>query len=273
MSLAVTDLHAGYPRRPVLEGLTLEPLPASALTALVGPNAAGKSTLLRALAGLLPASGSVRLGADELLTLTLVERARRVALMPQSLPGGVRLTVLEGVLAALQVSPLLQTPRPERGAPVARALDTIERVGLADQALVPLDELSGGQRQLASLAQALVRDADLLLLDEPVSALDLRHQVRVMRVLREVAADGAVVVAVLHDLDLAARWADHTVVLGPRGVGHVQGAPSAAITPATLARLYGVTARVERCSQGQLRVAVDDELAPSAHPVPRGGPA
>src|SRR5690606_6480137 len=109
-----------------------------------------------------------------------------------------------------------------------------------------------------SLAQAIVRSPRLLLLDEPTSALDLRHQVAVMSLVRELAREdnGRVVIVVLHDLNLAAHWADRVVVL-QQGVVRATGIPEDAITPAILGDVYGVAARVERCSRGQLQIMVD----------------
>ena len=137
-----------------------------------------------------------------------------------------------------------------------RAIATLERIGIGDLALTPLDHLSGGERQLASLAQAVVREPALLLLDEPTSALDLRHQVVVMQLVHELAAEGRIVVVVLHDLNLAVRWAGHVVVLDhgtPAAVGH----PVDAITPDVLARVYGVHARIERVANGRPQIVVD----------------
>ncbi len=253
--LAISGLTAGYPHRPVLRDLTLPPLQSGSVTALVGPNGAGKSTLLRVLAGLIPASGTVDFAGENLLTWSAANRATRVALMPQGIPQGVHLTVLEGVLGALHASPLGE-PAGTADALESRALAVLERLDLLPLALSPLDHLSGGERQLASLAQALVREPRLLLLDEPTSALDLRHQARVMAVAREVAREGRIVVAVLHDLTLAARWADHLVILHHGRVA-AAGAPDRAITPATLEQVYGVRARVEPCSQGFPQVIVD----------------
>lgn len=251
--LLVEGLSAGYGRREIVHDLTLEPIPAGRLVALVGPNAAGKSTLLRALAGLVRARGSIRLGDAELVGASPAQRARSVAFMPQSLPDRVGLTVLEGVLSALHAAPGGDLTGGEAR---RRALCTLERLEILDIALSPLDELSGGQRQLASFAQALVREPRLLLLDEPTSALDLRHQLRVMNVARGEAREGRVVVVVLHDLGLAARWADTVVVLD-RGRIRSAGKPHLALTPDILRQVYGVRGRVERCSEGCLQVLVD----------------
>lgn len=250
--LTITDLTAGYGARRVLDSLSLPPSRAGTVTALVGPNGAGKSTLLRVLAGLLPAQGTILVGDDDLLAASRTARAGRVSFMPQVLPQRIVLSVLEAVIVALKAS-----PTPDGDADVARrAMSMLEHLGLVDLANEPLDHLSGGQRQLASLAQALVRDPAVLLLDEPTSALDLRHQVVVIDFVRRFAATGRTVVVVVHDLDLAARWADQVVVLA-KGKVRAAGPPEEAITPALLAEVYGVAARVERCSRGRLHIAVD----------------
>lgn len=256
-ALVVSALAAGYRGRPVFADLTLAPIDPGGLTALVGPNAAGKTTLLRALAGLMKARGSVKLGETELIGLPPARHASLVTYMPQSLPQRVALNVLEATLAALLASPLGgQAPNDLR----AHALATLRRLDIADLALRPLDELSGGQRQLASLAQAVARAPKLLLLDEPTSALDLGHTHGVMEVVRDLARErGIVAVAVLHDVGLAARFADRVVVLGG-GAVLADGPPEAAVSPATLARAYGVEARVERCSRGTLTVIVDGRI-------------
>jgi iron complex transport system ATP-binding protein len=253
--LMIERLSAGYPRRPVIRELTLSPIEAGQVTALVGPNAAGKSTLLLALIGLVSATGAVRLGERDLLRLSIAERATLAAFMPQVLPQGVALTVLESVIAACKASPLGELATAGQDLR-RRAVAVLDRLGIADLALESLDRLSGGQRQLAGLAQALVREPQLLLLDEPTSALDLRHQVDVMTLVRALASEGRTVIVVLHDLNLAMRWADRIVVLD-RGAVHAVGSAEEALTPDVIAAVYGVEARVERCSRGQLHVIVD----------------
>ncbi|SFU22535.1 ABC transporter ATP-binding protein [Mesorhizobium sp. YR577] len=260
-ALTISDLSAGYSNRPVLRGMHLAPLEPGKVTALVGPNAAGKSTLLRALAGLIPAKGSVRLGDLDLNALSLAKRAQHVAFMPQTLPQNAELSVLEGVIGALKASPLadFDGSGPETR---HRAVDALDRLGILDLAMEGIGRLSGGQRQLASLAQAIVRAPDLLLLDEPTSALDLRHQLDVMTIVRELAREGRIVVVVLHDLTLAASWADHLVVLD-RGTVVAEGPPEEALSPSILSGVYGVEARVERCSRGRLHIMVDGPAASS----------
>jgi iron complex transport system ATP-binding protein len=260
-ALRIANLTAGYRGHRVLDHLSLDGIVAGRVTALVGPNGAGKSTLLKVLAGLLPARGSVTLGDRELLQWPLRERARHVTFMPQSLPQRIGLTVLEATISALRAS---ATTAPEPRAtdhdsrPTEhRALAALERIGISDLGLSPLDQLSGGERQLASLAQAIVREPAVLLLDEPTSSLDLRHQVVVMRLIADLATEGRIVVVVLHDLNLAARWAGQIVVLH-HGRAAAVGSPLETMTPEVLARVYGVRATIEVAASGRPHVVVDD---------------
>lgn len=253
--LEVKDVSVSYGRRPVLKALTLPCLRAGEVTVLAGPNAAGKSTLLRAIAQLAPHRGNVLLDGEDLARLSGPARAGRVGFMPQNLPSGAALMVLETVVTALRAG------GGEAWAKEAeqRAMAVLERLGIAALALEPLDQLSGGQRQMVSLAQAIVRDPRLLLLDEPTSALDLARQVRLLSELRRIAAEGRVVLAVLHDLALAARWADRIAILHKGGL-HSFGSPAEVLTPEMLAEVYRVEARVEFCSRGNLMVQIDGEL-------------
>lgn len=260
-ALAIKDFSAGYPHRPVIRGLSLPPLQPGAITALVGPNGAGKSTLLRAWAGLVSSSGSMQLGGVELADTSLGERLTHLSFMPQTLPQRVGLTLLETVINAFKVSAagsMLSTAEVHR-----RAMEVMERIGIAHLALERLDRMSGGQRQLASLAQALVREPKVLLLDEPTSALDLRYQVLVMGLVHDFAREGKIVIVVLHDLNLAVRWAERVIVLH-EGSAYAVGPPAEAITPELLAHVYGVQARVERCSKGRVQILVDAAMPPPA---------
>ncbi|WP_238384088.1 ABC transporter ATP-binding protein [Teichococcus vastitatis] len=260
--LEIGGLTLGYGRRIIVRDCTLASLAGGHITALLGPNGAGKSTLLRGLAGLLPARGSVKLNGQEMIGRSLEARARHITYMPQSLPQGVALTVMEALVGALKASPPGAGGLPVSGREAAElALALLERLGIAHLALVGLDRLSGGQRQMAGLAQALVRKPEVLLLDEPTSALDLRYQLQVMRLVQQLTREkGLVTVVVVHDLGLAARFADHIVVLGD-GTICAEGEPERTLTPAMLAEVYGVSARVERCSHGHLQIMADAPLA------------
>lgn len=252
--LRIEAVTLRYGRRSVLAGVTLPPLLPGQVTVLAGPNAAGKSTLLRGIAGLAPLAGRITLEGELLARLTAAQRAREIGFMPQSLPAGSGLAVLESVIAALRATGIVAGEDP-----AGRAMAVLTRLGIAGLALEPLDRLSGGQRQMVGLAQAIVRGPRLLLLDEPTSALDLARQMRLLSELRTIAAEGRIVLAVLHDLALAARWADRIAVLH-QGRLHAFGPPAEVVTPAMLAEVYGVAARVETCSQGRLLVLIDGEL-------------
>ena len=180
-------------------------------------------------------------------------RARHLVYLPQSLPAAVHLRVFESVLVAARASEAEGPPTDLHG--IDRLL---ERLGIGHLALSYLDALSGGQKQLVGLAQALVRRPRVLLLDEPLSALDLNYQFHVMRLLKQETADhGLITVIVLHDLNVALQHADRAVMIhGGRLVA--AGAPADVITPAALAAVYGVRGRVEACSRGRLQVLIDD---------------
>jgi len=255
--LEVEGLSLGYGRRHVIENLSMAPVEGGSLTGLVGPNAAGKTTLLRGIAGLLPAEGSIRLDGQELTKLGAAEHATHVTYMPQALPQRVALSVFEAGLSALMSSP---DPAIHGAAAREQVMATLDRLGIADLAMRGLDELSGGQRQLASLAQSIVRDPEVLLLDEPTSALDIRYAMRVMQVVEELAREkGTIVIVVVHDIALASRWCRRLVVIADGKVA-ADGSPDEAVTPEMLANVYGVEARVERCSRGTVQIMVDRAL-------------
>ncbi|KRB07493.1 ABC transporter ATP-binding protein [Achromobacter mucicolens] len=251
--LAVQALSAGYGREDVLHDLTIPALAAGEVTALLGPNGSGKSTLLKALAGLVrPRAGGAALDGLDLTRLDHAERARHVVYLPQSLPAAVHLRVFESVLVAARASGAAARPVD------LQAIDQLlARLGIAHLALHYLDALSGGQKQLVGLAQALIRHPRVLLLDEPLSALDLNYQFHVMRLLQqETREHGLISLIVLHDLNVALQHADQAVMIH-EGRLHAAGSPADVITPHALAAVYGVQARVEACSKGRRQVLID----------------
>lgn len=256
--LEIKGLKVGYTSRPILNNLDVPLMEVGQVTVLTGPNAAGKSTLLRALAGLLQPKGSMNYNGTELIGLSARERAGIVSFMPQHVPTDINLSVMEAVISALKASPFDAAPS-RNGTLQDRALQILEQVGISHLALENLSQLSGGQRQMASLARTVVRDPKILLLDEPTSALDLKHQVKVMKLARSFALEGRIVVIVLHDLNLALRWADQVIVMD-RGKIAGYGRPTESITAETIARVYGVQVRIENCSCGMAHMIVDDEI-------------
>ncbi|WBU39198.1 ABC transporter ATP-binding protein [Homoserinibacter sp. YIM 151385] len=235
--LAVAGLTAVRRGRTVLDDVALE-APAGGVTALVGPNGAGKSTLIHAIAGILPARGTVRLAGEELLGMPRRARARRVAIVEQDAATELPLTGREVV--ALGRLPHEGVLGQDAGAEqeVASALAAAGAAEFADRRVT---ELSGGERQRVLLARALAQRPRLLLLDEPTNHLDVRAQLAMLELLRALAETGTTVVAALHDLGLAAAWADRVLVLdGGRAVA--EGPPVETLSPELIARVYGVRA-------------------------------
>jgi iron complex transport system ATP-binding protein len=253
-NLILHDIHAGYRGKPVLSGICLSDIKPGEILALTGPNAAGKSTVLKAIAGFIPVRGTIMLGTEKLTGMKPFERAGKVSYMPQALPRGVGLSVFESVLSALRIAGSRKTVN--ASVPLERqAAALIEKLRLSDIALSNIDTLSGGQRQMAALAQALVGSPSVLLLDEPTSALDLRHQDEFMRTIQGIAASGTIVIVILHELSLAARMADRLVVLSQGRVA-ADGKPETVLNSETLAKVWGINAEVTLNSRGSLLIDV-----------------
>ena len=250
--LILRGVNAGYPKRNVINNLDVAALPPGKITVLLGPNGCGKSTLLRALAGLNRGRGEMWLNGEELMKQPFARRAQRVVYLPQSLPAGVHLHVLESVIVAQRAS-----GGAYRAASEAEIMHLLAQLGIAHLAMRYLDQLSGGQKQLVGLAQSLIRRPELLLLDEPLSALDLNYQFHVMDQLRrETAQRNIVTVVVLHDINIALRHAQHALML-KEGRLIAEGQPDNVITPDTLAQVYGIKGRIEHCSRGVPQVMID----------------
>lgn len=254
--LDILNVGVAYGQRRIIESLSVEGLAAGSVTCLLGPNGSGKSTLLKALAGLnrVAPGSSICLDGQELSRANFETRARQVVYVPQALPAAVHLRVFESVLVAANASLLGQRAG---GVDVPTVQVLLERLGVGHLSLRYIDELSGGQKQLVGLAQALIRKPRLLLLDEPLSALDLNYQFHVMDLLgQETRENGLVTIIVLHDLNIALRHADYALMIR-QGDLFAHGKPAEVITPRALAQVYGVLARVEPCSRGIPQVMID----------------
>jgi iron complex transport system ATP-binding protein len=245
-------------RRTILGPIDLEVFAGECLM-VVGPNGAGKTTLLRLLTGLLPpAEGEIRHRGRSLASLPRRERARHIAYVPQVRPASVPLTVYEVVLLGRypHLSPLQLAPRSEDFAAVQEALAV---VGIADLRDRPLDELSGGERQAVYIAAALAQEAEMLVLDEPTTHLDARHQRELAALLLKLAREaGRTVVAATHDLNLASLLGDRLLALAGGRVLAV-GRPAEILRPELLDRLFGTRFEIVRGGERPVTLL---ELAP-----------
>lgn len=222
--------------RTILEDVTVT-APAGACTVVLGPNGSGKSTLLAAICGDLPlAAGTIRLNGTPTHGLPPVEGARQRAVMTQSVGVAFGFTVREVV--AMGRAPwhgLRQSTDDEQI--IDQAMVAADVTQLAQR---PVQALSGGEQARVAWARALAQDTPILILDEPVAALDLRHQVATMATATARARLGRTVLVVLHDLTLAARFADHVIVMNGGRVA-ATGETASILTPQVLEPIYGLS--------------------------------
>ncbi|MGJ4844217.1 ABC transporter ATP-binding protein [Leifsonia sp. Le1] len=236
--LAARELTLSYDGRVVVDGLDLE-VPPGTVTAIVGPNACGKSTLLRGLSRLLaPASGAVLLDGTDIHSLPTKQVATMLGLLPQTptAPDGITVADLVG-RGRYPHQGWFRRWTAEDDEAVASAMVS---TGVADLATRAIDELSGGQRQRVWIAMALAQQTDILLLDEPTTFLDISHQIEVLDLLLDLNAErGTTVVMVLHDLNLAARYADHLIAMRA-GAIVAAGTPAEVVTAELVREVFGV---------------------------------
>lgn len=242
MRLVVENVAFGYPgREKVLSGVSLAAREGEVL-GLLGPNGSGKTTLLRLMCGSLsPQSGQVLLDGRPVSALRPRALARTLALAPQSAPRPEGFTALDVALMGRYA----HIPRfgRESAADVEAAKRAMRRTGVEALAERGVEALSGGEWQRVLIARALAQEAAFLLLDEPVSNLDIRYQLEILRLLRALSREGRAVVLVMHDINLAARFCDRLAVLCG-GTLRAEGAPGDVLTPALLRDVYGVSGTV-----------------------------
>lgn len=237
--IGISGLSVELGGRPVLDVAELA-VAAGELVCVLGPNGAGKTTLLRAIAGLVPCAGRLAIAGRPASGLSAQERSRLIAYLPQGHAAHWPLSVRDTV--AIGRMPHGGAPgrlRPTDEAAIGRALAAVDALHLADRAVT---ELSGGERARVMLARALAVEAPVLLADEPIAALDPAHQLAVMGHLRAVAQGGGAVMAALHDLTVAVRFATRLVVLSSGRI-EADGPPGAVMTPELLSRVFRITAQ------------------------------
>jgi iron complex transport system ATP-binding protein len=250
--IEASDLAVFIGRRRILTDIAFTAAPGE-VTAIVGPNGSGKSTLVKALAGDLPYSGSIAFNGRELSQLKPVEAAVHRAVLPQAATLSFPYTVREVVRLGLLGGRSGALPGQDEQLP-ERALGKVDLAGFAGRFY---QELSGGEQQRVQLARVLCQvwapvlegRPRYLLLDEPVSSLDIKHQLLVMRIAREFAQRGGGVVAVLHDLNLTAAFADRVLVMR-RGRIAANGAPGAVMQDALLSDVFDCPLKVGALPSG-----------------------
>lgn len=266
--LSAERLVFGYGQEPVLRDVSLAVAPGE-LVGVIGPNGGGKTTLVRLLSGVArPQAGTVSLGGRPLTALRRREVARGIAVVPQDPRVDFPFTALEVVLmgrAPHAVGPFVLPDARD----VALARTAMGRLDVAGVERRSLDHLSGGERQRVLLARALVQEPEVLLLDEPTTHLDLRHQVGIYDVVRVLARErGLAVVSVLHDLNLAALYCDRLVLLAGGRVAR-EGRPAEVLTVEVLTAAYGTPVFVGRIEATGSPVVVP---LPGAHEPGSGAP-
>lgn len=240
--LKARDVTLRYEAREVSRDLSLS-IPDGSFTAIIGPNACGKSTLLRALSRLLtPTAGQVDLGGQPIGAYPSREVARRVGLLPQAPAAPDGITVADLVARGrFPHQSLLNQWSPEDARALREAMAAAGVSALADRRV---GELSGGQRQRVWIAMALAQETPILLLDEPTTWLDLSHQVELLELLSDLNAQGRTIVAVLHELNLAFRYATHLVAMRDGRI-IAEGAPGDVVTETLMAEVFGLQAVVQ----------------------------
>ncbi|MEV7399601.1 ABC transporter ATP-binding protein [Streptomyces sp. NPDC091267] len=241
--LRAEDLTLSYEQRTVVNSLGVE-IPDHSFTVIIGPNACGKSTLLKALARMLkPRSGQVYLDGAGIATYRSREVARRLGLLPQSsnAPGGITV----GDLVARGRYPHQGMLKQWSADDEAAVLEAMRQTGVLELADRPVDDLSGGQRQRVWLSMVLAQQTSILLLDEPTTFLDIAHQVEVLDLCADLhARKGHTVVAVLHDLNQACRYATHLIVMRPGGTIAAEGNPTTVMTAELVEDVFGLPCRI-----------------------------
>ena len=242
--LHAQGLTLAYDSNVVVRDLTVS-IPAGAFTAIVGPNACGKSTLLRALARVMrPRSGSVLLDGAEISSLPTKQVARQLGLLPQSSIAPDGITVAD--LVARGRHPYQRLLRQWSREDEQAVREAMEQTAVQPLAERLVDELSGGQRQRVWLAMALAQATPVMLLDEPTTFLDIAHQMEVLDLCAKLHAQGRTLVAVLHDLNHACRYATHLIALH-EGTVVAQGPPAEIVTAELVEAVFGLRCLVVPC--------------------------
>ncbi|AKB83825.1 Iron(III) dicitrate transport ATP-binding protein FecE [Methanosarcina barkeri 3] len=225
----------------------------SRITVLIGPNAAGKSTLLKCIAGVLDPKGTIMFDGKDVKSFEKKDLIRLRSYLPQESKITSSLTVFEILLLGMANSLFWKVNETD----LEVVSNVLKYLGIEDLALRGINELSGGQKQMVFIAQSLIRDPKLLLMDEPTNGLDLKYQLELFELIQKITLErGMTTIIALHDLNLAARFADNIVVMN-KGEIYASGSPSSVLTQKTIESVYGINARI----------SIDDDGVPWIKPI------
>ena len=237
MHLKIENVEFGYSSVPVLNDICLE-LNGAQFVSIIGPNGVGKSTLIHCINKIVsPTKGVVTIDETDVKGIPLKELAKKVGYVPYMSSDTFPLTVVDTVLMG-------RHPHSKWGSldhDLEIAYDTLELMGIQHLAMRPFNELSAGQHQKVMLSRGLVQEPQILLLDEPTSNLDVKHQIEVTKILRDLSREkNMVVIIISHDLNIAAKYADKMILMHKGKIFSV-GTPTEVITEENLKEVYGVT--------------------------------
>ncbi len=252
--IRIEGLRFGYSEdRMVLDGVELK-VGGSQLVSIIGPNGVGKSTLIYCMNKILsPTEGKVFIGPDDVSQISIKELAKKMGFVPHATSDVFPMTVMDTVLMGRHP----QSGRKITDEDVRKAYGILQVLGIDDLAMRPFDQLSAGQHQKVVLARGLAQEPRILLLDEPTSNLDIRHQMEVTRILKERSvSDDMMVIMISHDLNIAAKYSDHIIMLYDGGIFRI-GTPEEVITEENIRAVYGVESKVV-VDEGRPHVIVRD---------------
>ncbi|MEY7850135.1 ABC transporter ATP-binding protein [Natrarchaeobius sp. A-rgal3] len=248
MTVKITDISFSYGSTEILTDISVS-ADRGELMALIGPNGAGKSTLLKCVNGLAePDSGDVHVCGDPLTDLSRRDISRRIGYVPQNAASGFESTVFDFIL--LGRKPYIDWRASEEDISIVSNL--LDSLDLQSLAMRDIAELSGGQRQKATIARALAAKPDILLLDEPTSNLDIKHQLQVLDIVRQQVKDGLTALLVIHDLNHVLRFADSVVVLDDGSV--VASGDVDVLSEGILEETYDVNVHIEQTDSHRLLI-------------------
>ncbi len=242
MELKINDVSFSYSSVPVLHDVSFE-LGGNELVSILGPNGVGKSTLIHCINKILaPTSGTVLIDGKDVSEIKLKELAKQIGYVPYSANDSFPLSVIDTVMIG-------RHPHSKWGTldkDLDIVYDTLRMLGISHLAMRPFNELSAGQHQKVMLARGLVQEPEILLLDEPTSNLDVRHQLDVTKMLKRLSREkNILIIMISHDINIAAKYSDK-IILMHKGSVFDMGEPNKVITAENLRTVYGVTAEITK---------------------------